>query len=249
MSPFASSLVATLAVSLIAFAGIVVLFARTTERLQAVLLSFAAGVLLATTFLEVLPEAIEHADGEGGVLVAALGAMIAFFFLERLLHGFHGHEHGHGHLEDIHVETAPYFVLLGDGLHNFIDGIVIAASFAASPELGIATTLAVAVHEVPAEIADFGVLVAGGFSRGVALALNVASGLTAVVGTVVFFTVSAGSEATVPWLMAAAGGMFIYIAGSDLIPQLHHQRSELNGWVYVPFVAGVALIAALGLLE
>lgn len=248
MSPFASSLIATFAVSLIALAGIVVLFTRTpTERLQAVLLSFAAGVLLATTFLEVLPEAIEHSGGEGGVLVAALGAMIAFFFLERLLHGFHAHEHGH--LEDIHVETAPYFVLLGDGLHNFIDGIVIAAGFAASPELGIATTLAVAVHEVPAEIADFGVLVAGGFSRGVALALNVASGLTAVVGAVVFFEVSAGSEAAVPWLMAAAGGMFIYIAGSDLIPQLHHQRSELNGWVYVPFVGGVVLIAALGLFE
>src|SRR5262245_57361403 len=140
MSPFASSLVATFAVSLIALVGIVVLFTRTpTERLQAVLLSFAAGVLLATTFLEVLPEAIEHAGGDGGVLVASLGAMIAFFFLERLLHGFHAHEHGH--LEDIHVETAPYFVLLGDGLHNFIDGIVIAAGFAAGPELGVATTL------------------------------------------------------------------------------------------------------------
>lgn len=248
MSPFVSSLIATFAVSLIALVGIIVLFTRSpTERLQAVLLSFAAGVLLATTFLEVLPEAIEHAGGDGNVLMAALGAMIAFFFLERLLHGFHAHEHGH--LEDIHVETAPYFVLLGDGLHNFIDGIVIAASFAAGPELGIATTVAVAVHEVPAEIADFGVLVAGGFSRAVALALNFASGLTAVVGAVFFFQVSAGSEAAVPWLMAAAGGMFIYIAGSDLIPQLHHQRSELNGWVYVPFVGGVALIATLGLLE
>jgi len=246
MTPYAASLVATFAVSLIALVGIVVLFQRTpTERQQALLLSFAAGVLLATTFLEVLPEAIEHADGEGHVLAGALVAMIAFFFLERLLHGFHAHEHGH--LEDIHVETAPYFVLLGDSLHNFIDGIVIAASFSASTELGIATTLAVAVHEVPAEIADFGVLVAGGFSRAVALTLNVISGLTAVVGAIVFFQVSAGSEAAIPWLMAAAGGMFIYIAASDLIPQLHHQRSELNGWVYVPFVGGVALIAALGL--
>jgi zinc and cadmium transporter len=204
-------------------------------------LSFAAGVLLATTFLELLPEAITLERAEGNIFLATLGAMIGFFLLERLLHGFHVHD---DERHDQHRGVPPHLILVGDGLHNFIDGVAIAASFAASPALGVITTLAVAVHEVPQELADFGILVAGGMSPKRALVLNFVSGLAAVLGAVVFFAAGGVVEPYLAWFMAATAGMFIYVASSDLIPQLH-EHPALHPWTQVPFLGGVLLIALL----
>jgi zinc and cadmium transporter len=240
MSPFVLSLLATLWVSVLALIGIVFLFVRKPAgRGEAFLLSFAAGVLLATAFLDLLPEAIERGHGNGNIFLAALAAMIVFFFLERVLHGFHEHE-------EMHVRPSRYLVLLGDGLHNFIDGVVIAASFAASPELGIATTVAVTVHEVPKEIADFSILMSGGFDFRTALMLNFASGLMAMLGPVLFFAVEGAVANHLAWFMTGAAGMFIYVAGTDLIPQLHDPRAGPGAMVYLPFLGGIALIAAVG---
>lgn len=248
MSPLLLSLLATLWVSAIALVGILFFFARRpSERGNAFLLSFAAGVLLATSFLELIPEAVHKADHDENVFVATLVAMIGFFLLERMLHGFHVHEGHDGH-DDSHALTSRYLILVGDGLHNFIDGIVIAASFAVSPELGFTTTVAVTVHEVPQELADFGILIGGGFSREKALLLNFVSGLTCVLGALAFFAISPAIEGHIAWFMTATAGMFIYIAGSDLIPQLHHHRTGLSAWIYMPFLGGVILIAALGAL-
>jgi zinc and cadmium transporter len=245
MSPLVLSILATLWVSAIAIVGILFFLARRpSERGNAFLLSFAAGVLLATSFLELIPEAVHKADHDSNVFVATLLAMIGFFLLERMLHGFHVHD-GHTHA-DSHAVTSRYLILVGDGLHNFIDGVIIAASFAVSPELGFTTTLAVTVHEVPQELADFGILIGGGFSRQKALLLNFVSGLTCVLGALAFFAISPAIEGHIAWFMTATAGMFIYIAGSDLIPQLHHQRTGLSAWIYMPFLGGVALIAALG---
>jgi zinc and cadmium transporter len=242
MSPFVQSLLATLWVSALALIGIVFLFVRKPAgRGEALLLSFAAGVLLATAFLDLLPEAIELAHGDGNIFIAALAAMIVFFFLERVLHGFHEHE-------EMHTRPSRYLVLLGDGLHNFIDGVVIAASFAASPELGIATTVAVTVHEVPKEIADFSILMSGGFDFRTALLLNFATGLMALLGPVVFFTLEGAVTHHLAWFMTGAAGMFIYVAGTDLIPQLHHHRQGPGAMVYLPFLGGIALIATVGAL-
>lgn len=244
MSPLVLALLATLWVSAIALVGILFFLARRpSERGNAFLLSFAAGVLLATSFLELIPEAVHKAHHDSNVFVATLLAMIGFFLLERLLHGFHVHEDLHG---DSHAVTSRYLILVGDGLHNFIDGVIIAASFAVSPELGITTTLAVTIHEVPQELADFGILIGGGFSRQKALLLNFISGLTSILGALAFFAISPAIEGQIAWFMTATAGMFIYIAGSDLIPQLHHQRTGLSAWIYMPFLGGVALIAALG---
>ena len=242
MTPLAHSVLATLFVSAIALVGIVFVFTRQpSRRTDLVLLSFAAGVLLATTFLELLPEATTLARAPGNIFVATLVAMIGFFLLERLLHGFHVHD-------DEHDPTSPpYLILIGDGLHNFIDGVAIAASFAASPELGLVTTLAVAVHEVPQELADFGILVSSGMTTRRALLLNFLSGLTAVVGAVVFFAGGVAVEPYVAWCMAATAGMFLYIASADLIPQLHHHPT-LHPWTQLPFLGGILLIAALHLL-
>lgn len=239
MSPLTASLLATLWVSAIALVGIVFLFTqRPGLRAETLLLSFAAGVLLATTFLELIPEAVQRGQQHRNIFAPALVAMIGFFFLERVLHGFHVHE-------ESHAVPSRYLILVGDGVHNFIDGVAIAASFAASPELGLATTLAVTVHEVPQEIADFSILMGGGFSFGKALLLNFLSGLTAILGAVLFFALGDVVERHLAWFMTATAGMFIYIAGSDLIPQVHHHRAAPGTLVYLPFLGGVAIIAVL----
>ena len=236
MSPLVQSLLATLLVSLISLVGVFVV--RWSERVEERLLGFAAGVLLATAFLDLFPEAVERSPGDTRVFAAALGAMILFFVIERLLHAFHLHEESHAH-------TSGYLILIGDGLHNLIDGVVIAASFLVSPELGLTTTLAVAAHEIPQEIADYGLLVSGRFSRQRALALNFASGLTAMIGAVLCWAFRGVIEPHIGWALTATAGMFIYIAASDLIPELHHVRRR-GAWAHtMPFFAGIVLVALL----
>lgn len=235
MSPFAQSLVATTLVSAISLVGLVFMLARWSARLQLVSLSFAAGVLLASTFLKLLPEAA-RADRDGHALAGCLVAMVAFFLLERYLHGFHEHE-------ETHTVASRYLILVGDGLHNFIDGVAIAAAFAVNPAAGVATAVAVAAHEIPQEIADYGILVAGGFSHRTALGLNFLSSLTAVAGAAACFAFEALLESWLAWLLAAAGGMFIYIAASDLIPELHHARGRAPWLGVVPFLLGIVAVA------
>jgi len=240
LSPLAQSLIATLLVSLTSFVAIVFAFSDLwTERRQMLLLSFAAGVLLSTVFLELFPEAVEQARGDGNIFVATLAAMIGFFFLERFLQGFHAHEEGR-------AMASRYLVLIGNGVHNFIDGVVVAASFIASPALGIATTLAVVAHEIPHEIADYAILIRSKLSPRNALIVNFLSGLTALAGVFACFGLKSLVQAHLGWFLTATAGMFIYIAASDLIPELHTHEHR-NQWIYtVPFVLGIALMAILG---
>ena len=244
MSPFAAAILATLIVSAISLVGAVFLFRQWSERRSLLFISFAAGVLLATTFLELLPEAVERSGGDGDFFVATLAAMGGFFVLERFLHGFHTHEHDEGG----HAAASGYLILVGDTLHNFIDGVVIAATFLVDPTLGVATTVAVAAHEIPQEIADYGILLAAGFSRRRALLLNFLSALTALLGAVFCFAFQTAVEAHLPWFMAATAGMFIYIAASDLMPELHHSHPRGNWRVAVPFFVGMGLVALIGAL-
>jgi zinc and cadmium transporter len=243
MSPLAQSLIATLLISIVSLVGVLFLFTEWTERRAMLFVSFAAGVLLATAFLEMLPEAVEHRQTDGNFFIAALAAMGGFFLLERFLAGFHSHD-------DTHAAPSPsgYFVLIGSTVHNFIDGVVIAASFMVSPMLGVTTTIAVAAHELPHEAADFLVLLNARFSRGSALFLNFLSGLAAMIGALWCFWFEGLVAAHLPWFLAATAGMFIYIAASDLLPELHHSHTRRE-WIYaVPFFVGVALIAVMGAL-
>jgi zinc and cadmium transporter len=239
MSPLVQALLATFAVSLVSFAGIVIAFSgRWDERREMLLLSFAAGVLLATVFLELLPEAVARAGGGGNIFSAALAAMIGFFFLERFLHGFHVHE-------ESRAVASRYMILIGDAVHNFVDGVVIAASFLASPALGVTTTFAVIAHEIPQEIADYGILVRGRLTPRQALFMNFLSGLTALVGALLCFGFRESVEGHLAWFLTATAGMFVYIAASDLIPELHAPRHRGN-WIYTaPFILGVALMAGM----
>ena len=199
------------------------------------LISFAAGVLLATVFLELLPEA-GHEAGGANPLIASLVAMVSFFFLERILHGFHLHDGRQG-------SASRYLILVGDGFHNLIDGIIIGAAFVADPELGVATTLAVTAHEIPQELADYGILVSGGFSRRRALALNFGSGLLGVLGALLTVTVGDAVEDNVSWFVAGTAGMFLYIAAVDLIPQMQQEDGRRSATYGPPFVAGIAVMA------
>jgi zinc and cadmium transporter len=198
-------------------------------------------VLLATAFLELLPEAVRRHRDDGNFFIATLGAMGAFFLLERLLRGFHTHD-------DSAALASGYLVLIGDTLHNFIDGVVIAATFLVSPTLGVTTTLAVAAHEIPQEVADFGILLSARFGRGSALLLNFISGLAALLGALWCFWFEGMVERHLSWFMAGTAGMFIYIAASDLLPELHHSHTRSEWILALPFFVGMALIAVMGLL-
>jgi zinc and cadmium transporter len=176
MSALEMSLIATFLVSAVSLIGVVFLFTDWNEQRGMLMVSFAAGVLLSTAFLDMLPEAIEHRRDGANVFIGCLIAMGAFFLLEHLLLGFHSHE------EDRSRRSSGYFLLVGCTVHNFIDGVVIAASFLVSPALGLATTVAVVAHEIPHEVADFGVLLRAGFRRSTALFLNFTSGLAAMLG-------------------------------------------------------------------
>lgn len=238
------SLLATFGVSLVALVGIVFFFIkRRRAQLEMRLLSFATGVLLATTFLELFPEAVEASGGQPEIFIASLVAMAAFFYIERFLHGFHTH---HGDESHVHHHTSSrYLILIGDGVHNFIDGVAIAAAFLVSPTVGVATTLAVLAHELPHEFADYGILVRGGFSRSKALLYNFLSGLTAVVGALVTFAAGDFVTANLGYFIAATAGMFLYIAAANLIPELHHQRLRGRFMYGAPLLVGIILIAVI----
>ncbi len=192
------------------------------------LLAFAAGVLIATSFLDLLPEALHESGDDPNIFLAALFGVVTFFFLERILISFHPHEQ----VEDSEVKQKSLvsLILLGDGAHNFIDGFVIAGSFLVSTELGIVTAIAVAAHEIPQEISDFTILLRSGMKVSQAVAFNILSGLTALVGAVLTIFLSETIEPLLGLILAFTGGMFIYIAAASLIPELQHLYIKERKW-------------------
>ena len=189
-----------------------------TESFADTLLNFAAGVLLAVAFFDLLPEAIEEA-GEADIFLPALLGFLFCFFAERFINVFH-HHHEHG------ARPSTILILAGDGLHNFVDGVAITAGFLTSTPLGISTAIAVAAHEIPQEIADMGVLLANGLSKTRALVFNFLSALTAMAGAVIAYTFADFVEENVFIFLSLAAGFFIYISASDLIPALHERFRE-----------------------
>jgi len=210
-------------------------------RLAPYLSAFAAGALLATSFFDLLPEAIE-AGGEGGVesvFAWVLIGFLFFFLIERSLHWFH-HHHEHAEQEG-HVTTS--LILLGDSIHNFIDGIAIAAAFLIDTHVGIATAIAVGAHEIPQEIGDFGVLLKKGFSRTKVLVYNIVSAGAALLGAVLTYLFGSQLEGLLPTFLAITAGFFIYVAASDLIPEIHDtQKKRLATVLTFTLLVGVATV-------
>lgn len=191
---------------------------RPTESFSAKLVNFAAGVLIAVAFLELLPEALKMSGGNN-IFLPALTGFIGFFFAERFIQLFH-HHHGHGE------SPSTLLVIIGDGVHNFIDGVAISASFLTNTGLGITTSLAVAAHEIPQEIADMAILISNRLSPKKALIYNFASALTALAGALLAFAFAEVVSEFNYIFLSITAGFFIYICASDLIPQLHEKYLE-----------------------
>ena len=245
------SLSSVLLVSLVSFVGVISLGMR-VEKLRKVLIyliSFSAGALLGDAFIHLLPEIIEEAGLGLQISGTILFGIALFFVLEKVIHW----QHCHMPIDEKkgHVHAFAYTNLVGDGLHNFIDGLIIAGSYLISVPAGIATTLAVVLHEIPQEIGDFGVLLHGGFSKSKALALNFLSAIFAILGAIVALFLQGSVKNVELFLVPLAIGGFIYIAGSDLIPELNKHSDKLGRSLLqlIAFILGILVMAALLLLE
>lgn len=217
------------------------------------LVSLSAGVLLGTALLNVLPEAFEEAHGASpqSLFAALLVGLLVFFLLEkaelyRHQHHHEGDDHHHHHgFDRQQAGRGGWSVLMGDSIHNFCDGVIIAAAFLADTQLGVVTALAVIAHEIPQEVGDYIVLLNAGFSRRKALLYNAASGLSAVAGGVLGYFVVGPWEALFPYLLVIAASSFIYVAVADLIPQLQHRLSLRDTAAQLLWLGGGLLIVVL----
>jgi zinc and cadmium transporter len=221
------------------------------------MVSVSVGILLATALLHSLPEAFTMPGVNPQLLFATLLAgLLGFFLLEKialLRHSHHhegdGHDHHHGHDAEV-AGRSGWMILVGDGLHNFVDGVLIAAAFMADYQVGIFTAIAIIAHEIPQEIGDFIVLLNAGFTRTRALMYNLICGLSAVVGGVLAYFFLEKAHTAMPYLLVIAASSFIYIAVSDLIPQMHrrpHWAESLRQTILI--ACGVGFVIFLSLLH
>ncbi len=245
-------ILATLAGGLLSVLAAASLTVHVLGRIVKSLVSLSVGVLLGTALLQILPEAFESRTASAQALFATLlGGLLFFFLLEKAELYRHGHHHEgddphHHHHHGFDAEQAGsggWSVLVGDSIHNFCDGVIIAAAFLADTQLGVVTALAIIAHEIPQEVGDYIVLLNAGLSRTRALVYNALSGLAAVAGGVVGYFVVGPWEALFPYLLVIAASSFIYVAVADLLPQLQRRLPMKEtvaqiGWI----VAGLAVV-------
>jgi len=210
-------------------------------KISHLLASFAAGILLGSAFFDLLPEALHEGEERGiDVFLWALIGIVFFFLVERFIHWFHHHEEYHDEKE---TKTTLPLIIFGDTMHNFLDGIIIAATFMVSIPLGITTSIAVFAHEIPQEIGDFGLMIHKGLKRSRIILVNIVSAAVAILGALLTYVLGESIEKQIPVLIALTAGFFIYIAASDLIPEIHHERRK-NYIIYETLLLlfGVVLI-------
>lgn len=250
------TIVATLAVSLLSLIGIFTLSLSedTLHRILNFLIAFSAGTILGAALFDLMPEAVELVDEHLVFPIIAFG-FVFFLFMERGLYWYHGHGHthefpAHDH-EDNHEATRSfaYLNLFGDFVHNFIDGMIIAASFINGVGVGIAATIAVAFHELPQEMGDYGILVYAGFDRKKALLYNFAAALSIVVGGVFgSFFISMVEELS-GWMVAFSAGAFLFLSASELIPEIHDDKNWKKSLIQIIFLLiGMFVIFSLGFI-
>ena len=216
------------------------------------LVSLSTGVLLGTALLHVLPEAFGSGEPPQALFLTLLGGLLFFFLLEKAELYRHGHHHehdDHDHHHGFDAEQAGrggWSVLVGDSIHNFCDGVLIAAAFLADPHLGIVTALAIIAHEIPQEVGDYIVLINAGFSRMRALAYNALAGLAAVVGGVLGYFLIGPWREYLPYMMVVAASSFVYVAVADLIPQLQKRLSGRDTVLQIVWMgAGLLMIGGI----
>jgi zinc and cadmium transporter len=242
-------LTSVIIISAISLVGVLVLWLKTSQlnKILLYLVSFSVGGLFGDAFIHLIPEAIEESGFGTSVSVLILFGILSSFIVEKFLQWRHCHiptsaEHPH---------SFAYMNLFGDAVHNLIDGLIVGGSYLASIPVGVSTTLAVIFHEIPQELGDFGVLIHGGFNKTKALRFNFLTALTAVLGAVIALVLGAALEGFIPLLIPFAAGNFIYIAGSDLIPELRKDKPDPKkaALQVISITLGVAIMLSLGLLE
>ncbi len=250
MTPLFYILLTTFLISLISFIGALILFLKEEllNRILLILAAFAAGALIGGAFLHLIPEAIaEVGADESSVLILFLYLIFGFcifFVLEQFIRWHHHHATKHPE-----IKPFSYLILISDGVHNFIDGLIIAASFVVALPLGIVTAIAIALHEIPQEIGDFGILVYGGFKRVKALFLNFLSATTIIFGGIVGFFLYEKIGDSIVFLLPFAAGNFIYIACSDIIPEIKHKANIRESAIhFLVFLTGISIMLLIKLL-
>lgn len=232
-------IISTFLVCLISLVGILTLAIKDKllHKIIFCLMGFSAGALIGAAFLHLLPEALEKAKNIAIFYYLILG-IVLFFLMERYFYWRHCHE------GECNVHAFNYLNLIGDGLHNFTDGMVIAASFIISIKFGLVTTLAIILHEIPQELGDFGVLIYGGFSKRKALVFNFISALTAMIGAITGYFIADFTRGFSNFILPLTAGGFIYIATSDLIPEIHKEsNSNRSSLALLAFLSGIIFMA------
>jgi len=223
------AIISVVGVSLISLIGIFTLSLneKFLRRIVFVLVALATGALFGDAFLHLIPQAIEEIGNVEHVALAVIAGILTFFTLEKILQWNHAHHHhcDHGVCPPEKLNNPlGTLILVSDGIHNLIDGIIIAASFLISTEVGIASTIAILIHEIPQEIGDFAVLIHSGFTKTRALFVNFLSASVAILGALLTLLFSEVAGTILTWIIPFAAGIFIYIAGSDLVPELHKRK-------------------------
>jgi zinc and cadmium transporter len=256
------------ALSALAASLFLVVSDRVRARVLPHLVSFATGALLSAALLGLLPHAIESAGLADAhkIGMTLLGGLLLFFVLEKMVlwrhchedvcevhvnpepHGHHAHGHNHNHQDHSHDarrdKASAMLILIGDGFHNVLDGVLIAAAFMTDVHLGVVTSIAVCAHEIPQEVGDLAILLNGGMSRMRALALNTLTSVTSVLGGVAAYFSMAHVQEVLPYAIAVAASSFLYIAVADLIPGLHRKVDPGSGiWQFLYILLGVAVIS------
>ena len=243
------ALISTILVSAVSLVGIAFLSMKQqrVQKIIFILVSFAVGGLFGDVFFHLLPESIElHQNPTlvGGLIIAGL---LSFFSLEKFILWRHDHRIQHDHNT---IKPLGYMNLVADGFHNFTDGVLIGASYLINPQLGVTTTIAVILHEIPQEIGDFGVLIHSGFSVRKALWLNFLTACTAILGTIVVLLLGNSINSMVNYIIPFAAGGFIYLAGCDLIPELKKENSVKQSVIQLScIVLGMIMLYAFRFLE
>lgn len=234
------ALIAAIIVSLISLVGVftLVLTKKLIHKIVYFLIALSAGTLLGGAFFHILPEAIEKNSDIHQVFLIFLIGFASFFVLERILRWRHCHEDS-----DCKVHPVGMMNLAGDGMHNFIDGLLIAAAFSADVHLGITATIAIILHEIPQEIGDFGVLIHAGYKPTKALLFNFLSALTAILGVLVGFWLGNNMTGFSDFLLPFAAGGFLHIAASDLVPELHNEKNSTRAAIsFLVFILGAGIM-------
>jgi len=242
------SFASVLIVSLVSLVGIFSLSLREDilKKYIFIFISLAVGALLGDALIHLIPEAFENSSNTTLTSIFIIVGILIFFILEKFLHW---HHHGED-AGDEHIHPIGKLILFSDGIHNFIDGVIIGASFLVSLPVGIATTIAVILHEIPQEIGDFAVLLHAGYAKTRALWLNFLSAILAVFGLLIILILNQTEKTIVLYLLPIAAGGFIYVAVADLIPELHKTKKVGHSLMQIiAVIAGVGAMLALTLLE